>query len=95
MRIETFHKHILKAFIQSFQKMAPVRVLLKIVDPEVLLLKLPSNVLIQSWLPHIQVLSNYCSSITLFPHIPCTKNYVCETLGNNFVLFKFGKTYPI
>ena len=70
MRIETFPKHILKAFFRSFKNIAPVRVLIKIVDPEMLPLKVPSNVLIQSWLLQIQVLSNYCNTITLFSPTP-------------------------
>ena len=73
IKIETFPKHVLKAFFRSFKNIAPVRVLIKIVDPEVLPLKVPSNVLMQAWLPQLQILSNYSSSIALFSSNPTYK----------------------
>ena len=57
VRIETFPKEILEIFYSSFKKISPVRVLMRIVQPEKFLKGLPSNVLTWPWLPQIKVLS--------------------------------------
>lgn len=57
IRIETFPKAILEIFYESFKKISPVRVLMKIAKPEELPPGLPSNVFTQSWLQQTQVLS--------------------------------------
>ncbi|KAJ8668918.1 hypothetical protein QAD02_000177 [Eretmocerus hayati] len=57
-RIETFPKRILEAFSRSFANLSPVRVLLKIAEPEELPPGLPSNVMTQSWFDQIQVLKH-------------------------------------
>ncbi|XP_023314407.1 uncharacterized protein LOC106648144 [Trichogramma pretiosum] len=58
VRIETFPKHILHALYRSFEKIAPVRVLMKIAKPEDLPTGLPSNVITHNWLPQLQVLKH-------------------------------------
>ena len=59
VRIETFPKPILEAFYATFKNIAPVRVLMKIAKPEELPPGLPDNVMTQTWLSQIQVLSKY------------------------------------
>lgn len=59
IRIETFPKPMLEAFYRTFENIAPVRVLWKIAQPEELPLDLPNNVLTQTWLPQIQILSKF------------------------------------
>ncbi|XP_043468543.1 UDP-glucosyltransferase 2-like [Leptopilina heterotoma] len=54
--IETLPKEILLAFYASFEKIAPIRVLMKIVNKEKLPPGLPSNVLISNWIPQIPIL---------------------------------------
>ncbi|XP_011495683.1 PREDICTED: UDP-glucuronosyltransferase 2B17-like [Ceratosolen solmsi marchali] len=58
MRIETFPKHVLEMFYTTFEKIAPVRVLIKVAKPEELPPGLPSNVLTQPWLSQIKVLQH-------------------------------------
>ncbi|XP_058810722.1 UDP-glycosyltransferase UGT5-like [Phymastichus coffea] len=58
VRIETFPRAVLDAFYASFQKLAPVRVLMKIAKPEVLPPGLPSNVMTQPWFSQLQVLKH-------------------------------------
>ena len=57
VRIETFPKPVLDIFYNTFKKIAPVRVLMKIAKPEKLPPGLPSNVITYHWLPQVQVLS--------------------------------------
>lgn len=59
LRLETFPKEIVKAFYNSFEKIAPVRVLMKIAKPEDLIPGLPKNVMTKSWLSQELVLSEY------------------------------------
>ncbi|XP_011056896.1 PREDICTED: UDP-glucuronosyltransferase 1-9-like [Acromyrmex echinatior] len=58
VRIETFSKELLQQIYASFEKIAPVRVLMKIVKKEELLPGLPKNVMTQSWFPQIAVLKH-------------------------------------
>ncbi|XP_031787743.1 UDP-glucuronosyltransferase 2B20-like [Nasonia vitripennis] len=58
VRIETFPKPILQSFYETFEKIAPVRVLWKIVQPKELPPNLPSNVMTQTWLPQVQILKH-------------------------------------
>lgn len=57
IRLETFPKHVLDAFYGAFKNISPVRVLMKIAKAIELPPGLPSNVITQSWLPQITVLS--------------------------------------
>lgn len=57
VQIETFPEPILKAFYETFEKIAPIRVLMKIAKPELLPKGLPKNVMTQSWLQQMKVLS--------------------------------------
>ena len=57
MRIETFPKHILDAFYRMFKNIAPVRIIMKIAEPDLLPHGLPNNVMVETWVPQIQVLS--------------------------------------
>ena len=57
VRIETFPKDMVDAMMQSFKSIAPVRVLMKVVHLKDLPTELPENVMTQSWLNQIQVLS--------------------------------------
>ncbi|XP_020292988.1 UDP-glucuronosyltransferase 2B17-like [Pseudomyrmex gracilis] len=58
VRIETFPKEIIEQFYASFEKIAPVRVLMKVVKKEDLLPGLPKNVMTQSWFPQKTVLKH-------------------------------------
>ena len=58
VRLETFPKPIIEAFYATFRNIAPVNVLMKIAKPEELPDGLPENVMIQTWLSQVQVLSN-------------------------------------
>ncbi|CAB0037075.1 unnamed protein product [Trichogramma brassicae] len=58
VRIETFPKPMLEMFYNAFRKIAPTRVLWKIVKPEELPTGLPDNVLTESWLPQMEVLKH-------------------------------------
>ncbi|XP_025262697.1 UDP-glucuronosyltransferase 1-3-like [Camponotus floridanus] len=58
VRIETFPKEITEQFYASFEKIAPVRVLMKVAKKEDLLPGLPKNVMTQSWFPQISVLKH-------------------------------------
>ena len=55
VRIETFPKPLLETFYKVFEKIAPVRVLMKVAKKEDLLPGLPKNVMIQSWFPQVSV----------------------------------------
>ncbi|XP_020282468.1 UDP-glucuronosyltransferase-like [Pseudomyrmex gracilis] len=58
VRIETFPEEKLKQFYASFDKIAPVRVLMKVAKKEDLLPGLPKNVMTQSWFPQKTVLKH-------------------------------------
>ncbi|CAB0031707.1 unnamed protein product [Trichogramma brassicae] len=72
-RLETFPRHVIDTFYKSFQNIAPVRVLLKIAKPEEMPAGMPDNVLVQTWLPQIQILS-------LFPRNERNHFAVCGEL---------------
>lgn len=55
--IETLSEEMLLAAFSSFKKIAPVRVLMKIVNKEKLPPGLPDNVLVSKWIPQLQILS--------------------------------------
>ncbi|XP_033229035.1 UDP-glucuronosyltransferase 2B15-like [Belonocnema kinseyi] len=59
MRIETLPEETLLAFYKSFEKIAPMRVLMKIADNSKLLPGLPENVLTFLWIPQIPVLKHH------------------------------------
>ncbi|XP_050462109.1 UDP-glucosyltransferase 2-like [Cataglyphis hispanica] len=58
VRIETFSKELIEQFYASFEKIAPVRVLMKVAKKEDLLPGLPKNVMTQSWFPQISILKH-------------------------------------
>ncbi|KYM98244.1 PREDICTED: UDP-glucuronosyltransferase 1-9-like [Cyphomyrmex costatus] len=58
VRIETFSKELLQQIYASFEKIAPVRVLMKVAIKDDLLPGLPKNVMTQSWFPQIAVLKH-------------------------------------
>ncbi|KAK2584309.1 hypothetical protein KPH14_006702 [Odynerus spinipes] len=58
VKIETFPKHILDIFYKSFEKISPVRVLIKIPNPEELPPGIPKNTHILPWLPQLKVLQH-------------------------------------
>lgn len=55
--IETFPEYFLKVLYTSLGKIAPVRVLMKVPNPEKLPPNLPSNVHTFRWIPQLKVLS--------------------------------------
>lgn len=55
IRLETFPKPVLDAFYTVFEKIAPVRVLLKVAKKEELPPGLPKNVMVQPWFPQVTV----------------------------------------
>lgn len=57
VRIETFPKEMMQQIYKSFEKIAPVRVLMKVAKKEDLLPGLPKNVMTQSWFPQKSILS--------------------------------------
>ncbi|KAG8034235.1 hypothetical protein G9C98_001320, partial [Cotesia typhae] len=58
VRIETFPAKTLAAFYETFKKIAPTRVLMKIADPSLLPAGLPKNVITSTWLPQVAVLKH-------------------------------------
>jgi len=58
VRIETFPKEMIQQIYASFEKIAPVRVLMKIAKKEDLLPGLPKNVMTQPWFSQISVLKH-------------------------------------
>ncbi|KAL7299929.1 hypothetical protein TKK_0007249 [Trichogramma kaykai] len=58
LRFETFPKNIIDMFYTSFEKIAPVRVLMKIAKPEELPSGLPKNVMTQTWFSQVHVLKH-------------------------------------
>ncbi|KOC60177.1 Ecdysteroid UDP-glucosyltransferase [Habropoda laboriosa] len=55
VRIETFSKPLIETFYKVFEKIAPVRVLMKIAKKEDLLPGLPKNVMTQPWFSQVSV----------------------------------------
>lgn len=55
--LESFPRETLKAFYAAFKNIAPVRVLMKIVNIDKMPPGLPENVYTHHWVPQIQVLS--------------------------------------
>ncbi|XP_035737423.1 uncharacterized protein LOC118448362 [Vespa mandarinia] len=58
VRIETFPKELMEIFYKAFEKIAPVRVLMKVAKKEELLPGLPKNVMTQSWFSQIPILKH-------------------------------------
>ncbi|XP_012528301.2 UDP-glucosyltransferase 2 [Monomorium pharaonis] len=58
VRIETFPKEMIEQFYAAFEKIAPVRILMKVAKKEDLLPGLPKNVMTHSWFPQISVLKH-------------------------------------
>ncbi|XP_063985572.1 UDP-glucosyltransferase 2-like isoform X2 [Diachasmimorpha longicaudata] len=58
VKIETFPEATIKIFYEMFERIAPVRVLIKIVDPQALPPGLPSNVKTSLWLPQVAILKH-------------------------------------
>lgn len=57
--IETFPRKFLNILYSSLRKITPVRVLMKIPNPEKLPPGLPENVYTSPWMPQIKVLREY------------------------------------
>ncbi|XP_053998601.1 UDP-glucosyltransferase 2-like [Hylaeus anthracinus] len=55
VRIETYPESVQRAFLNAFESIAPVRVLMKVAHKEDLIPKVPKNVMIQSWFPQVSV----------------------------------------
>lgn len=55
-RIESFPDDVLKIIFGTLEKLAPTRVLLRIVKPEELRMKLPTNFHNMTWLPQEKIL---------------------------------------
>ena len=55
VRIESFPKPLIETFYKVFEKIAPIRVLMKVAKKEDLLPGLPKNVMIQTWFPQVSV----------------------------------------
>lgn len=58
IKIETFPKHILDIFYKSFEKISPVKILMKIPNPKDLPADLPNNVRMSPWLPQLKILKH-------------------------------------
>lgn len=58
VKIESFPKKYLDIFYNAMEKIAPVRVLMKIAKPDELLPGLPKNVLVLPWIPQVNVLKH-------------------------------------
>lgn len=55
--IETFPREFLNILYASLSKIAPIRVLMKIPNPEKLPPGLPKNIYMSPWMPQIKILS--------------------------------------
>ena len=84
VRIETFPKAVIDAMMKSYQSIAPVRVLMRVVDMKDFPSKLPENVLTQSWLNQIQVLSKL--SIFSQPVLLRQTSIISKISKNVFIL---------
>ncbi|KAL7292126.1 hypothetical protein TKK_0014398 [Trichogramma kaykai] len=58
MALETLPSDILHSFYEAFETVAPVRVIMKVADPELLPSDVPKNVLTATWLPQQQILQH-------------------------------------
>ncbi|XP_011301492.1 UDP-glucuronosyltransferase 2A3-like [Fopius arisanus] len=58
IQIETFPTKTVKIFYEMFRRIAPVRVLVKIMNPQALVPGLPENVKTARWMPQIAVLKH-------------------------------------
>ncbi|XP_003700629.2 UDP-glucosyltransferase 2 [Megachile rotundata] len=58
VRIETFPESLLRSVYKVFEKIAPVRVLMKVGKKEELLPGLPKNVMTKPWFPQVAVLKH-------------------------------------
>ncbi|XP_017795600.1 PREDICTED: UDP-glucuronosyltransferase 2B30-like [Habropoda laboriosa] len=58
VKIESFPSRHLEIFYNSLEKIAPVRVLMKIANPQELPRDLPKNVLALPWIPQVKVLKH-------------------------------------
>lgn len=66
VRIETFPLNLINELYRSFDKIAPTRVLLRVVESNLLPKALPSNVMIKPWFQQLQVLSKKCKIFFFF-----------------------------
>ena len=67
VKIESFPRNVIDVFYKSMEKIAPVRVLLKIAKKEELPDGLPNNVHTLPWVPQFNVLSEfYCTQYIRF-----------------------------
>lgn len=57
VKIETFPREFLNVLYKSLSKIAPVRVLMKIPNPENLPANLPKNIYTLPWMPQLKILS--------------------------------------
>lgn len=55
--LESFPDEILNKFFTAFQKILPIRIVMRVVNPELMTKKIPKNVYIHQWLPQQQILS--------------------------------------
>ncbi|XP_008548642.1 UDP-glucosyltransferase 2 [Microplitis demolitor] len=58
VKLETFPHNILDAFYKMFDRIAPVRVLLKVADIDNMPAGIPKNVKLSTWLPQIAILKH-------------------------------------
>lgn len=56
VNIETFEEKTMRAIYSVFEKIAPVRVLMKVANKDKLLPGLPANIKTSSWIPQVAVL---------------------------------------
>lgn len=59
VNIETMSNSTLLGLYESFKKIAPIKVLMKIANKDQLPLGLPSNVITLSWIPQMAVLREF------------------------------------
>lgn len=92
VKIESFPDRYLKIFYNSLEKIAPIRVLVKIATPTDLPPGLPKNIRVLPWIPQVKVLSelisssirNYCRTgwNNHRTNLLEEKSYISPTLGN-------------
>ncbi|XP_048509527.1 UDP-glucosyltransferase 2-like isoform X2 [Athalia rosae] len=58
VKIESFSEETIAALYASLRKLSPIRALVKIAEPELLLPGLPSNVMTSPWIPQVAVLKH-------------------------------------
>lgn len=59
VRIETFKNTTVQNFFTAFEKLAPLRFIMKVAKKEDLIPGLPKNVMIGFWFQQVQILSEY------------------------------------